>query len=201
MSFVSIIASPRQVSVVSDCCPVDLTETGNRVALTGNKPSATMLSECQILVCTGSCSAFKKMRKYFPYRSEPYTIGEKLLRGLEEPVQQVSYARQDVFAALVDTRGTVSCRLFSNRPGDRWKTLIPTEERWATLFLAGREVDEHAIGHIFHEFSRLLGLYGRNDFKQIKRAQRELNHWVAANDPLIGRRTIQLEAMRNPIGQ
>ncbi|RYM04756.1 hypothetical protein EWH99_09080 [Sporolactobacillus sp. THM7-7] len=200
MSFVSIIASSERVSAVSDCRLVDLTDEGTRQAVPGSKPGLVRISDCQLLACTGSATVLKRMKKEFPFRRQHYKMDQEMLDHLAQLASAVPFAHQDVLISLVSTAGSVSCRLFSNKPGDAWQTLIPEKGRLATLFLAGRDIDEQAIRTIYNEFARLLGLYGgEDDFRQIRRAQEELNHFASGIDPLIGERIAHMELIRKSV--
>ncbi|WP_332238549.1 hypothetical protein [Sporolactobacillus sp. KGMB 08714] len=188
MSFVSIIATDKMASAVSDGRLVNLNENGQPAMIPGEKPGIIRLSGRQILACTGSAAALKSLRKVFPYQDRAWSFNESQIHVLERFVRAVPYEKQDVLVALVDAGGPMTCRMFSNEPGEKWHVLRPEKERLATMFLAGREIDKTKMRRISEEFGRLLHMYGEDSPEHIFAAQRELNHFVSEMDPLVGRR-------------
>ncbi|TGB00397.1 hypothetical protein E4665_01590 [Sporolactobacillus shoreae] len=188
MSFVSIIASPEWASVVSDGQLVDLAKNGERTVLPGMKPSVLRISEQQLLVCTGSASILKIIREKFPFQKGAYVINESSIRIMEELVRSVPFESQDVLVALVDASGPVNCRLFSNSPNDSWQTLTPDHKRLASLFLAGRNINEEKIKRISNEFNRLILIYGKETANQVVEAQKDLNRLAGEFDHTVSQR-------------
>lgn len=189
MSFVSIIASARLASAVSDGWLVDLSDNGESVILPGSKPSMVRISERQIIACTGSASVLKIIKNGFPFQKNDYVFDESRMNFFEQSVQEVPYEKQDVLLALIDASGPMTCSMFSNEPGQSWHVLRPDGGRLATMFLAGRAIDEVKIKKISEEFNRLLRMYGEKSSEQIFSAQRALNHLVSGLDPSVGPRT------------
>ncbi|WP_100487870.1 hypothetical protein [Sporolactobacillus pectinivorans] len=192
MSFVSIIASPERVSVVSDCHLTDLDKNGDRIVLPGTKPSMVKVSENQLVVCTGSASALKKIKKMYPFQKENHVFNETALEAIEETIRHVPFEKQDVLFALVDCSGPVSCMIVSNKPGDRRQTLVPDHRRLAVLFLAGREISEENAKRISDEFNRLVQSTGKERTNQIFEAQKKLNQYVAGLDHTVSQRIYHL---------
>ncbi|GGL62217.1 hypothetical protein [Sporolactobacillus putidus] len=186
MSFVSIVASDNMASVVSDGLLVDLSGNGEPAILPGKKPSMIRISSRQILACTGSAAVLKSLRKAFPYQENAWSINESRMHILEQLVREVPFEKQEVLLALVDAGGMMTCSMFSNEPGEKWHVLRPEGERLATMFLAGREINETKIKQVSEEFGRLIHLYGKDSTDHIFAAQRELIHFVSETDPLVG---------------
>lgn len=192
MSFVSIIASTRLISAVSDGTQVDLNEQGEIVLLPGVRPSLIRISENQLIACAGSASVLRYLKKSFPFKREGYEINSAVTGELERAAHLVPFSKQDVLIALADVSEQVMCRIISNRPDDDWQTLIPSQDRLAALYLAGRTVDEESIKEIAAECNRQLQLFGKETPDQIYRAQKSLNYFVADRDATVGTRVFRI---------
>lgn len=192
MSFVSIIASTRFVSAVSDGRQVDLNERGDLVTLPGTKPSLIRISENQLIACAGSASVWRHLKKIFPFKRETYEINSAVTGELERAARLVPFSKQDVLITLADVSQQVMCRIISNRPDDDWQTLIPGQDRLAALYLAGRTVDEKSIKEIAAECNRQLEFFGKETPDQIYRAQKSLNCFVADRDATVGTRVFRI---------
>jgi hypothetical protein len=192
MSFVSIIASTRLVSAVSDGTQVDLNERGDIVMLPGTKPSLIRISENQLIACTGSTSVLHQLKKSFPYKDEAYEMTSAFTGELERAAHSVPFSKQDVLIALADVSGEVICRIISNDPDQDWQTLVPSRDRLAALYLAGRSIDEEHIKEIAAECDRQLQLFGKETPDQIYRVQKSLNQFVASRDTTVGTRVFRI---------
>lgn len=192
MSFVSIIASTRRISAVSDGTLVDVDEDGKIITLPGAKPSLIQISEAQLIASTGSAAVLKGLREQFPYNKQAYVTDETFYERLKKAANSIPFSKQDVLVALADVTRGVSCRIISNQPQSAWQTLIPRMDRLAALYLAGRTVNEEQIKEIAAEADRTFRLFGKQTPEQILRAQKSLNRFVAGLDGTVGIRTFKM---------
>lgn len=191
LSFVSIIASNQWVSVVSDGNQVEASNAGEVQISLSKKPSFVRISEYQFIACTGSEKRLKRIKRLFTFQDHPYKIDSAMLAQLKEEVTSVPSDRQDVLLAIADAAEGCVCRMISNKPGARWITLRPEYDRAATLFLAGKGIDEQKISFLSDECNRLLRhKEGKLDNAII--VQTQLNRIAATLDATIGSRVFHL---------
>ncbi|RYL90315.1 hypothetical protein EWI07_11735 [Sporolactobacillus sp. THM7-4] len=188
MSFVSIIASSEFASVVSDGCLSDLDETGRRVIVPGSRPSFVRVSECQLIACTGSARSLKQVKAAFPFRKEGYAFGADNLATLEKIIRCVPYHAQDALIAIVNAEPTMSCRMISNEDGQGWQTLRPESDRFAVLFLGGRELNEDKMKQIYRVFNQQIKNDGQKNPQSIFSAQKDVSRLAAELDSSVNKR-------------
>jgi hypothetical protein len=192
MSFVSIIASTRWISAVSDGTLVDVNGQGQIITLPAAKPSLIRISDTQLIACTGSASVLRRLKEKFPYKKEAYIIDKEVREELKQDACSVPFSRQDVLIAVAEVTSSATCRVISNQPGSAWQTLIPSPDRLAALYLAGRTVNEKEIKEIAAEADRQLQLFGKETPEQILRVQKSLNRFVAGKDATVGQRIFKM---------
>ncbi|WP_010631279.1 hypothetical protein [Sporolactobacillus vineae] len=192
MSFVSIIASTQRVSAVSDGTLVEVNGEGHITALPGAKPSLIRISDTQLVACTGSASVLRRLKERFPYKKEPYVIDKEIRDELKQEACSVPFSQQDVLIAVAEVTAGVVCRIISNQPGAAWQTLVPSPNRLAALYLAGRAVNEEEIKEIAAEADRQLQLFGKETPEQILNVQKSLNRFVAGKDAAVGQRIFKM---------
>ncbi|QAA22455.1 hypothetical protein [Sporolactobacillus terrae] len=191
MSFVSIIASNQWISVVSDGNQVEANDEGEIQISLSKKPNFVRISDYQFIACTGSEKRLKRIKRMFTFQDHPYAIDSAMLAQLKEEVTAVSSDRQDVLLAIADAAEGCVCRMISNKPGARWITIRPEHGRAATLFLAGKGIDEQKIRFLSDECNRLL----RHKEEKLDNAiivQVQLNRIAATLDSTIGSRIFRL---------
>ncbi|MCO7125665.1 hypothetical protein NIE88_07770 [Sporolactobacillus shoreicorticis] len=191
MSFVSIIATDKWISAVSDSNLLEVSEKGDMKRCLGNKPSFTRISKRQFIACTGSAALLNRIKHNMPFKFQPYVVNEALLSELEQEVKKFSTERQDVLLVIADLAEKSICRMISNRKDDDWVSIVPERGRAGTLFLAGKEIDEQKIKFIYEECNRMLGSKQR-DLKNVIIVQKKLNRLAMKFDSSIGSRVFQL---------
>lgn len=192
MSFVSIIASERWASAVSDHLLVDIGKNGDMTVLPGSKPSMFKISARQIVACTGSASVLHRLKTEWPFRESAYSFDRDFMRTGASAVEAISITKQDILLALIDSSGPMICHMFSNQPDQEWQTLVPEGGRLATLFLAGRGIDKERIRMISRRCSSLLQPYEKISPDRAYAVQKQLNQYATALDKTVGARIFRL---------
>ncbi|MCL1631805.1 hypothetical protein M3N64_07560 [Sporolactobacillus sp. CPB3-1] len=191
MSFVSIIVTERWISAVSDDKLYTVSKQDGISKRLGSKPSFVRLSERQFLACTGDANTLQIIKNELPFKKQSYVIDEARLDWMERQIKKVPSSQQDVLLAVADTTVGSTCRMIDNQPNSEWVNTLPVRGRAGTLFLAGKNIDEHHIKWIAEQCSQMIHGYP-DDREHVIMAQVRLNRMAQKIDPSIGSRVFHM---------
>ncbi|WNF35251.1 hypothetical protein RJD24_12325 [Bacillaceae bacterium IKA-2] len=191
MSFISIVARDKFITVVSDGLVVDL-NTGIEKEQDFKKFSK--IAQNQFVAYAGNKGVGEAIAETLPYTTKLYRLDEVSAMIHRRVLREIPVDQASILVAIggVSDLGFIEFHTFSNNPEIQLTTYQPKGDDIMYCYLFGRNVvyDDKQLDAVFHNSLRKIGI---NTPNKIIKAQKELNHYVSDRDKTVNNRTFDLD--------